>query len=255
MNTNTNTNAKQQQPRVFLEQKVEEQAIIIEELKTNIEKMNNKMNDIRSVVSQLVGGLFHKETQKKVIETHLCILFSDNNDNDNLSHDEHDNHDDDEDSKYDPTTRQGDECMNRIQSLEKRMNEFFHIAPMKQPLYYSYEDHVLKKWVKEDYERCNYPLKYFNTSYSDYYEEEDDDDASSFHSSAPSLIEIQQEKENQDQDHDDDNDTHSSMPSLIGMDLDEDDEDDDDEKEEDEKEEDKEQSYEHIYKSLLDGHA
>ena len=91
----------------YLEKKVQEQEETIRRLET-------KLEGVHQVVYQLLGGLFNPTTQRGVLDSHLDCLFPLSLSDDNLGIDE---------SKWTtlPTTRQGDECENRIQTLEKRV--------------------------------------------------------------------------------------------------------------------------------------
>jgi hypothetical protein len=94
----------------FLEKKIEEQ-------ENTIKNLTNDLENVRNVVYQLVGGLFCHKTQNKILNAHNNILFND----DVKEKDFTDN------SKWGayPTTRQGDENLERITNLEKFVSRCF----------------------------------------------------------------------------------------------------------------------------------
>jgi hypothetical protein len=95
-----------------LEEKVETQAKIIQEQADKLECMEEQMKSIRSVVYQLLGGLFNAETQKSACDFHVSVLFNEKEPEEKTSPDT---------SKWGhfPTTIQGDDNSARIEVLEK----------------------------------------------------------------------------------------------------------------------------------------
>jgi len=95
-----------------LEEKVENQAKIIQEQADKLECMEEQMKSIRSVVYQLLGGLYNGETQKASCDDYVSVLFNDKDPLESTSQDT---------SKWGhyPTTLQGDENSERIEVLEK----------------------------------------------------------------------------------------------------------------------------------------
>jgi len=87
---------------------------IIEEQSKKIEHLERKLDATNNVVYQLLGGLFNKSEQHNILQYHLDVLdcFPTNN----FINDK---------SKWNicPTTRQGDDCEKRIESLEKLMGQ------------------------------------------------------------------------------------------------------------------------------------
>jgi hypothetical protein len=89
----------------ILESKVDAQAL-------TIEKLEEKVDRIHSVVYQLLGGLYCHKTQSRTLDSQLDILF---NDYTSLGLP-----DTSEWTSY-PTTRQGDECEKRLSVLEEEL--------------------------------------------------------------------------------------------------------------------------------------
>jgi hypothetical protein len=88
----------------FLENKVAEQS-------ATIAKLEKGLDGVQSIVYQLLGGLFNHETQSEMLDTHLAILYGET-----------------PPVLYDavrlniwPTTRQGDECEDRVAKLESQL--------------------------------------------------------------------------------------------------------------------------------------
>ena len=92
----------------FLENKIYEQD-------KTIQRLTDEIHNIRSVVAQLVGGLFCYKEQRGIIEQHLDILYNDTTPEIKCQ------------GKWSdfPTTRQGDENEKRIEKLEAFVNEKF----------------------------------------------------------------------------------------------------------------------------------
>lgn len=86
----------------FLENKIAEQS-------ATIAKLEKGLDGVQSIVYQLLGGLFNQETQSGMLDLHLAILSGE------------DPPDVDPDEIIWPTTRQGDECQERIMKLESQL--------------------------------------------------------------------------------------------------------------------------------------
>ena len=86
----------------FLENKVAEQS-------ATIAKLEKGLDGVQSLVYQLLGGLFNQETQSEMLNIHLATLYGDTPPD--VDHDE----------IIWPTTRQGDECQERIMKLESQL--------------------------------------------------------------------------------------------------------------------------------------
>ena len=95
----------------LLEQKVEEQA-------ATIKAMEEKLEGVHNVVYQLVGGLFNQSTQTAVICQQLSCLIPDYEFAEQIK---------DGDNIW-PTTRQGDANENRIETLEKELQEVIAVV-------------------------------------------------------------------------------------------------------------------------------
>lgn len=95
-----------------LEGLIEAQAKTIHKQADKIEALERKLEGTRNVVYQLLGGLFHQQDQNEILTSHLDNLFC-------RKLGEYRNHDG---SKWDiwPTTRQGDECEQKILELEEK---------------------------------------------------------------------------------------------------------------------------------------
>jgi len=82
------------------------------ELRKMVENHAEEIERFKSVIYQLVGGLFNQKTQKCIMKSHINELFGTSNDDT----------DDKEEKAEDyiwPTTRQGDEHEERIRKLEE----------------------------------------------------------------------------------------------------------------------------------------
>ena len=88
----------------FLENKVAEQA-------DTIAKLEKGLDGVQSIVYQLLGGLFNQETQSEMLDNHIAILYGETppvlDDAVRLN--------------IWPTTRQGDECEDRVAKLESQL--------------------------------------------------------------------------------------------------------------------------------------
>ena len=80
-----------------------------------IDNLIDNLENFQEVLSQLCCGLFNQKTQKKILNTHLDLIYGD---------DIHYNYDEDDNRKLFPTTRQGDELKERIDALEERFAQF-----------------------------------------------------------------------------------------------------------------------------------
>jgi len=159
---------------------------LVEEQKNKIQKLEEKMDNMDSVIKQLVGGLFCQSTQEGVLDTHLGVLDGEDLSSKTLPENTHN-------WSHWPTTRQGDECEKRISELEVCMRDVTQdICRFKYPGQTS----ISSNFNCEEQDSYLLMRKYENTS-----KLEDDNDSISTHSSMPEL--------------DDDNSTHSSMPGLI----------------------------------------
>jgi hypothetical protein len=85
----------------------------IEDLKRELAATKTEMKDIKESVYQLLGGLYNPETQEKVLDHAISVLFSEEVD---VPKEEYN------DESIWPTTRQGDKNEARIQKLEETMD-------------------------------------------------------------------------------------------------------------------------------------
>ena len=89
----------------YLESKILDQADELEKLKLQMQKTN-------CVVEQLLGGLFCQKTQSSILHTHLAVLRGDEvSESVKETEDTHS-------SAFYPTTRQGDQNAQKIETLE-----------------------------------------------------------------------------------------------------------------------------------------
>jgi hypothetical protein len=159
---------------------------LVEEQKNKIQKLERKIDNMDSVIKQLVGGLFCQSTQERSLDTHLGVLDGEDFSSKTLPENTH---------NWDswPTTRQGDDCEKRIVDLERYMRDVTRdICRLKYPGQTSISSNF-------DYEEQDSYLlmrKFENNSKLD-----DDNDSISTHSSMPDLV-------------DDNSSAHSSMPDL-----------------------------------------
>lgn len=154
---------------------------LVEEQKNKIQKLEEKMANMDSVIKQLVGGLFCQSTQEGTLDTHLGVLDGENFSSKPLPENTH---------KWThwPTTRQGDDCEKRIENLEDDMRSLLQFKYPGQTSITS----ILSFQEQEDY---LFMKKLENMA------PDDENNSISTHSSMPEL--------------DGDNSTHSSMPGLI----------------------------------------
>lgn len=89
----------------YLEKKVEEQS-------KTIQQMENRLKDIDLVLYHLVNGLFNKKTQNSILHNYISYLSTEDSTNDTECEYQT------KDWDIWPTTRQGDECEERINMLE-----------------------------------------------------------------------------------------------------------------------------------------
>jgi hypothetical protein len=78
-----------------------------------VEKQSREIFDIKSVMLQLIGGLFHPQKQSDIINLHICVLNGDNFPHPSSL------------EKIDvcPTTRQGDELEERMKRVEELLSK------------------------------------------------------------------------------------------------------------------------------------
>lgn len=161
---------------------------LVEEQKNKIQKLEEKIDNMDSVIKQLVGGLFCQTTQEGTLDTHLGVLDGEDLSSKSLPENTHN-------WSHWPTTRQGDECEKRISELEVYMRDVTgDICRFKYPGQTS----IVSSFDCEEQDSYLLMRKFENNS-----KIEDDNDSISTHSSMPDLV--------------DDNSasTHSSMPGLI----------------------------------------
>lgn len=136
----------------FLERKekvqtriLEEQSQILEEQAATIRHLNQRLDGVHKVVEQLVGGLFCQNSQSKIMRLHMRGLYPED-----YGYKRSRFIDDSNYHKWGsfPTTRQGDECDERISALEKEFESIINDHA------YKGEDHevrirALEEQVKE----------------------------------------------------------------------------------------------------------
>jgi hypothetical protein len=116
-----------------LERLVLEQAKKIEEQSEMINQLSEKLYGVHNVVYQLLGGLFNQRTQTCSLKQHLKFMFPKNyqqeqqeqeeQEQEEQEQEEQEQEEQDDTSKWSiwPTTRQGDDCENRIAVLERML--------------------------------------------------------------------------------------------------------------------------------------
>ena len=157
---------------------------LVEEQKNKIQKLEEKMNNMDSVIKQLVGGLFCQSTQEGTLDTHLGVLDGEDFSSKQMPENTHN-------WSHWPTTRQGDDCEKRISALEVYMRDVTRFK-------YPGQTSIVSSFDCEEQDSYLLMRKFENNS-----KIEDDNDSISTHSSIHELV--------------DDNSvsTHSSMPGLI----------------------------------------
>jgi hypothetical protein len=191
----------------YLENLIEQQNKEITNLREIIKIQENKFEGLHQVVYQLIGGLYNQSTQSGVIDVHLNNIGLPGASNTNTST-----------WGIWPTTRQGDECEQKIKELESYMRERFEnprhaaVTPKFDEIHYNTVDD------EDDYD-------YDNESQETEVQISKnlrDNDSISSHSSMPSLIECSALHDDGDDDYDVDDESvnsYSSMPSLIPFDC------------------------------------
>lgn len=94
---------------------------IIGEQEKQIQKLEDKLEDIETVVRQIIGGIYNHETQSGAIDNHMDTIFNVVKDGYSYANT----------SKWNswPTTRQGDENEKRIKLLEKVVCDIYNVTP------------------------------------------------------------------------------------------------------------------------------
>ena len=105
-----------------LEKLIEEQANTIKQQERMINELSESLDRVKSVVYQLVGGVYCQYTQGNVINAHLKDLYPSDEVFQNPTEEEEE--EEEEPNKWTiwPTTRQGDACERRIEALERMLN-------------------------------------------------------------------------------------------------------------------------------------
>ena len=185
---------------------------LVEEQKNKIQKLEEKLDNMDSVIKQLVGGLFCQSTQEGILDTHLGVLDGEDFSSKSLPENTH---------KWThwPTTRQGDECEKKISELEDYLRDVTRFE-------YPRQLGVTPRFNCEEQDSYLLMRKFENNS-----KIEDDNDSISTHSSIhdldehnsvsthssmPSLIDCRNTR-SPVSDRDDDDSTYSSMPELEEM--------------------------------------
>jgi hypothetical protein len=159
---------------------------LVEEQKNKIQKLEEKMDNMDSVIKQLIGGLFCQSTQEGSLDTYLGVLDSEDLFSKPLPENTHN-------WSHWPTTRQGDDCEKRIADLERYMRDVTgDICRLKYPCQTS----VSSNFNYEEQDSYLLMRKHENSNM------DCDNDSLSTHSSIPDLV-------------DDNSSTHSSMPDLM----------------------------------------
>ena len=142
---------------------------LVEEQKNKIQKLEEKIDNMDSVIKQLIGGLFCQSTQEGILDTHLEVLDGADLSSKTLPENTH---------KWThwPTTRQGDECEKKISALEDYLRDITRFE-------YPRQLGITPRFNCEEQDSYLLMRKFENSS-----KVEDDNDSISSHSSMPSLI-------------------------------------------------------------------
>jgi hypothetical protein len=159
---------------------------LIEEQNNKIQKLEEKIDSMDSVIKQLIGGLFCQSTQEGSLDTHLGVLDGEDLSSKTLPEDTHN-------WSHWPTTRQGDECEKRISELEVYMRDVTRDVTR---LKYPGQTNISSNFNCEEQDSYLLMRKIENSNMNC-----DDNHSMSTHSSMPDLI-------------DDNSSTNSSMPDL-----------------------------------------
>ena len=92
------------------------------DLRRIVENHAYEIEKCKTVIYQLVGGLFNQKTQNGIVNEHISQLCGTKHEH--AVEDEEDEEDEDEDEEYGsiwPTTRQGDEHEERLRKMEEIM--------------------------------------------------------------------------------------------------------------------------------------
>ena len=157
---------------------------LVEEQKNKIQKLEEKIDNMDSVIKQLVGGLFCQSTQEGALDTHMGVLDGEDLSSKPLPENTH---------KWThwPTTRQGDECEKKISALEDYLRDITRFE-------YPRQLGITPRFNCEEQDSYLLMRKFENNS-----KIEDDNDSISTHSSIHELVEHNSVG------------THSGIPGLI----------------------------------------
>jgi hypothetical protein len=146
---------------------------LLEEQNNKIQKLEEKIDNMDSVITQFIGGLFCQRTQEGALESHLRVLHGDAFSSKPLPKDTHN-------WSHWPTTRQGDDCEKRISELEVYMRDITRdICRFKNPQHAS----IAPMFDCEEQDSYLLMRKHENNH-------TDDNDSISTHSSMPDLMDI-----------------------------------------------------------------
>jgi hypothetical protein len=106
----------------------DENAERIQQLEKDNALLKENLEATQSTLHHLIGGLYNQGTQKKMLNKHRVVLFSQN----------HDDSDEDDEENIWPTTRQGDENEDRIQKLEENIDILVKKLKKGRPLHRFY---------------------------------------------------------------------------------------------------------------------
>jgi hypothetical protein len=204
----------------YLENKVEEQALKLEEQAADIRALNEKLSGVHTVVYQLLGGLFCQKSQAQVMSDHIDYLYPESSSGSSRRR-----FGEPDDNKWTiwPTTRQGDDCERRIADLEHDLNAAINAINQHSSRGTAADEKIkeLEQQVKDltieavftPYEEDKYGNMEPMTMCEVQDEEEDEDDEED----TRSFVAVPMEKMMEQRDYDESHSvsTHSSMPELI----------------------------------------
>jgi hypothetical protein len=92
-------------------------------LERKVADLEHKLEGARSVIYQLIGGLFNQKTQSGIIDMHNDTLHPEDQTEEYVDFDNHEN--------IWPTTRQGDELEHKLAELQKKIEDSKNIALLR----------------------------------------------------------------------------------------------------------------------------
>ena len=110
------------------------------ELRQMVENNANELEKCKSVIFQLIGGLFNQKTQKWIGNSHTNVLLGKKYEPEAYEPEAHEEYDN---SSIWPTTRQGDEHEERIDEHEERIRKLEETIKQLEERVVSFEKKML----------------------------------------------------------------------------------------------------------------